>query len=66
MKKAFIIHMISCLILTIGLAWGIIEGVDYTVNHDQVNWLFLAPAIAGLIVATLHILTSPMSKFKRF
>lgn len=66
MKKALIIHVTSCLILTAGLVWGIVEGVDFIVNRNQVSFLFLIPTLAGLGSATLHILTSPVSKFRKF
>ena len=49
--KHFIIHMIAGLCYAGGAIWGIIEGVDYFVNKNPVNWLFLLPLLGGIFVA---------------
>lgn len=46
-----IIHMIAGLSYVFGAIWGIIEGVDYFVNQNSVNWAFLVPLIGGIVVA---------------
>ena len=39
-----------------GAIWGIIEAIDYFVNHDPANWLFLVPLIGGLIGAFVNFM----------
>jgi uncharacterized membrane protein len=33
------------------VVWGAIEGVDYFVNNNTVNWSFLIPLIGGIAIA---------------
>jgi len=56
MKNRMIIHMIAGLSYAGGAIWGIIEGVDYFVNQDSVNWNFLFPLVIGLVVAMSNMI----------
>jgi uncharacterized membrane protein len=55
MMWKFIIHMFAALGYGAGVVWGIIEGIDYFVNQDLVNWTFLFPLIAGLVIAIVNM-----------
>lgn len=56
MKNAIIIHFLAGICYIAGAIWGIVEGIDYFVNQNPVNWLFLLPLIGGVVVAFLNIL----------
>jgi hypothetical protein len=56
MKSALIIHFLAGICYIAGAAWGVVEGVDYFVNKNPVNWLFLLPLLGGLCVAFCNIL----------
>ena len=56
MKKRMIIHMIAGLSYVFGAIWGIIEGVDYFVNQNSVNWNFLFPLVIGIVVAMSNMI----------
>lgn len=53
----FVIHMISGLCYLAGAIWGIVEGIDYFVNENPVNWLFLIPVLGGIIVMIINMLS---------
>lgn len=55
MVGKFIIHMLAGLAYASGAIWGIVEGVDYFVNQDPVNWTFLFPLIGGIVVAIINM-----------
>ena len=55
--KKFIIHMIAGLCYMSGAAWGIVEGIDYFVNENPVNWLFLIPVLGGIITAMINMVS---------
>jgi hypothetical protein len=52
----FIIHMLAGIAYGSGAIWGIVERVDYFVNQDPVNWLFLIPLIGGIIAAFVNMI----------
>jgi uncharacterized membrane protein len=55
MMWRFIIHMVAALGYGAGAIWGIVEGVDYFVNQDPVNWTFLFPLISGILIAIVNM-----------
>jgi uncharacterized membrane protein len=55
MMWRFIIHMLAGIGYASGAIWGIVEGVDYFVNQNPVNWTFLFPLIAGILVAIINV-----------
>lgn len=56
MKRNVRIHMIAILFYGLGAGWGIIEGFDYLVYQDKVNWLFLVPLIGGMSVVIINMI----------
>lgn len=65
MKRLIIVHLIAMLFYMFGAVWGVVEGVDYFVNENPVNWLFLIPLIGGLLVAMFNMINS-MFKDNKF
>ena len=57
MEKNVIIHLIAMVFYLFGAVWGIVEGVDYFVNQNPVNWLFLAPLIGGMLVVIINMVS---------
>jgi len=55
MVGKFIVHMLAALAYGAGAIWGIVEGIDYFVNQDPVNWMFLAPLIGGIVAAIINM-----------
>ena len=51
-----IIHIIAALGYATGAVWGIVEGIDYFVNQDPVNWMFLVPLIGGIVVLIANMI----------
>ena len=47
--------MIAGLCYAGGAIWGIVEGVDYFVNQNIVNWWFLAPILGGMAIAVANV-----------
>jgi len=45
-----------------GAIWGIVEGVDYFVNENAVNWLFLIPLVGGIVAAMINMISSIFKK----
>jgi len=62
MKKMIIIHFVTLLFYGGGAVWGVIEGVDYFVNENSVNWLFLFPLIGGLLAAMFNMVHAIFKK----
>lgn len=56
MKKMVIVHFIALLFYGSGAVWGIVEGLDYFVNENPVNWLFLIPLVGGLLTAMINMI----------
>ena len=56
MKKMILIHCIALLCYGGGAVWGVVEGVDYFVNEDSVNWLFLFPLVGGIVTAMFNMI----------
>jgi hypothetical protein len=52
----FLIHILAAFGYATGAVWGIIEGVDYFVNQDPVNWWFLCPLIGGILVLIINMI----------
>jgi uncharacterized membrane protein len=49
-----LIHIIAALGYATGAIWGIVEGVDYFVNEDPVNWWFLLPLVGGIVTLIVN------------
>lgn len=49
-----LIHLLAGLTSATGAVWGIVEGLDYFVNEDPTNWLFLIPLISGIAGAIVN------------
>jgi hypothetical protein len=45
-----------------GAIWGVVEGLDYFVNQDPVNWMFLLPLIGGLFIAMINMIALFLKK----
>lgn len=56
MRKYMIIHLLAGLCYASGAVWGIVEGIDYFVNQDSVNWTFLAPLVGGIVGAFVNMI----------
>ena len=61
--KHIIIHMIAGLCYVGGAIWGVVEGIDYFVNKNPVNWLFLLPLIGGMVGAMINMASLFKNKF---
>jgi len=57
MISRIIIHLLAAFGYITGAVWGVVEGIDYFVNQDQVNWLFLLPLIGGIVIMLINIIS---------
>lgn len=56
MKNVMIVHFLAGICYVFGMVWGIVEGIQYFVKDEPVNWMFLLPLIGGIVVAFLNML----------
>lgn len=62
MISRLIIHVLAAFGYITGAVWGVVEGVDYFVNQDPVNWFFLLPLIGGIVIMMINMISMFLKK----
>ena len=58
MVKFVIVHVLAFFCYGGGAVWGIVEGLQYFVKDQPVNWWFLLPLIGGIVIFLLNVMNA--------